>query len=164
MSYASKNPRNLVFTALLFFPLLSCGQKDTVEEFDEGDKKNTTRSRLTDNNSSGTKEFCELPLDLGTILDPKRPGQTQTVLTTKLGQDCTQPTEVQVRIRSRSKVTLIGRFKCRPVQQSGEQVCTAPANEALSNQKNVLTIPIITDASVMSRDIDATATIYRSQF
>ena len=157
----------IIFIPLLlsFLSLSACGQKDSVEEFEESDKKNATRSRLTDGSDSGSMQSnCELPLDLGTVVDPRRPGQTQTVLTTKLGQDCVNATELLVKIRSRSKVTPIGRFSCRTGQQLREQICTAPVGEFLSPQKNVLTIPVITESSVLNKDIDATASVYRSPF
>jgi len=160
-----KHKRYFVPLWLLLLPLVACGQKDTVEEFDVNDKNNTTRSRLTDGSDSGSAQTnCELPLDLGTVVDPRRAGQTQTVLTTKLGPDCMSSTEVRVKIISRTKVTLVGRFSCRSGPQLREQICTAPAGEFLSARKSVLSIPVITDSSLTNKDIDATASVYRSPF
>jgi predicted small lipoprotein YifL len=165
MNFNLKHMRALFPLLLLVIPLAACGQKDSVEEFDESDKKNSTRSRLTDGRNSGsTQADCELPLDLATIIDPRRPGQTQTVLTTKLGPECINSTEVLVKIRSRSKVTLIGRFSCRSGQQLREQLCTAPVGEFLSPQKNTITIPVITDSSITNRELEATVSVYRSPF
>lgn len=142
--------------------LNSCGQKDTVEEFDDVDSKSPSRSRLTEGSSGNTSfGYCELPLELGTVLDPKRPGQTQLVLSTPLGPDCGRPSELTVKVRSRMKVTLIGRFSCKRGQQMDEQICTIPASEAITQGKNLISIPVMAESGVLSRDIQASVTVYR---
>jgi hypothetical protein len=154
---------DLAFLVTLFSMLFinSCGQKDTVEEFDDIDSKAPSRSRLTEGSSGNTSlGYCELPLELGTVLDPKRPGQTQTVLSTSLSSDCARPSELTVKVRSRLKVTLIGRFSCKRGQQADEQICSIPASEVISQNKSLISIPVMAESAVLSRDIQASVTIY----
>lgn len=165
MKDALKLTKIFLIIGLSLSSFTACGQKDSVEEFDENDKKTSTRSRLTDGNTSGnTQTNCEFPLDLGTVVDPKRAGQTQTVLTTTLNDGCGTSAEIVVKVRSRSKITLVGRFACRTGQQVNEQVCSAAASEFLSSQRKVLTIPVIAEISLTNKDLEASVALYRSPF
>jgi len=165
MKDGSKLKQIYLVLGLFLSSFAACGQKDSVEEFDDSEKKTSTRSRLTDGNASNnTQTSCEFPLDLGTVVDPKRKGQTQTVLTTPLNDGCGSSAEIVVKVRSRSKITLIGRFSCRAGQQVNEQVCSAAASEFLSPQKKVLTIQVVTENSLTNRDLEASVALYRSPF
>ena len=138
--------------------LLSCGPKDSVEDNETNTDKNKSdqRSRLTAGQPAGTSlQQCRLPLEPGIVLDPKRPGLTQTVLTTAVGTQCTQSREAKISIRSRQKITLVGQFNCRTGAQPQEQFCTGNAADLFTVQKTTISIPIIVDETLQTSEFEA---------
>ncbi len=150
---------SVILTSLLM-ALGSCGPKDSVEdnETPTGPVKGDTRTRLTggsQNSSNSTVSFCRLPLDLGTVVDPRRPGLMQTVLTTQIDTRCANYPEVRITVRTRQRLTLVGKFVCRSGTQFNEQLCTGNAQDILSQQKNSVTVPVVADESWRPSDVEA---------
>jgi hypothetical protein len=142
---------------------LSCGPKDSVEEEDTASKDAgaDTRSRLTGGSSTmPNMNYCRYPLDLGTTLDPRRPGLVQTVLTSAIDARCAQSRDARITIRARQKLTLVGRYICRTGVQSGEQICTVPVSEILSPQRSTLSIAVTVDDTLRSSDLEASVELY----
>lgn len=99
--------------------------------------------------------YCRVPLDIGTVVDPRRPGQTQTVLTSTIDSRCSSYREARISIRSRQKVTLIGRYACRSGAQMNEQICTANTADLLSVQKTTINLPVVVDEQLRASDFEA---------
>lgn len=143
--------------------IASCGPKDSVDDNETNAEQSQPdpRSRLTGGSAgSTTLSYCRVPLDLGTVLDPRRPGLMQTVLSSNIDSRCSNYRDARITIRSRQKMTLVGRFVCRNGAQANEQVCTAAAVDLLSSQKNTLSIPVIADEALRTTDIEASAELY----
>jgi hypothetical protein len=137
----------------------ACGPKDTVEdnESDSGTAKVEPRSRLTGGsaNSSGVMSYCRLPLDLGTIVDPRRAGLTQTVLTTQIDGRCANYQEVRVNVKTKQRITLVGKFACRNGTALNEQICTGATQDIINPQKNSVSIAVVPDGSIRQGDLEA---------
>lgn len=143
--------------------IVSCGPKDSVDDNETTGEQSKLdpRSRLTGGSAgSTTLSYCRVPLDLGTVVDPKRPGLMQTVLSSNIDSRCSNYRDARITIRSRQKITLVGRFVCRNGAQANEQVCTAASMDLLSSQKNTLSIPVIVDEALRTTDIEASAELY----
>lgn len=142
--------------------VLSCGPKDSVEDNETPTGQNNngnSRSRLTGGNGNGSTSgvsYCRVPLDMGTVVDPRRSGLTQTVLTTQIDNRCTAYQEVRLSIRAKQRLTLSGKFVCRSGVQFNEQVCTGMTQDVLNTQKNAVVIPVIADESWRPTDVEAT--------
>ncbi|MBM3382956.1 MAG: hypothetical protein FJY29_11005 [Betaproteobacteria bacterium] len=142
---------------------IGCGPKDSVVEEDSNSKDSggDPRSRLTGGSSlGGTLNYCRYPLDLGTTVDPRRPGLTQTVLTSPVDTRCAQSRDARITIRTRQKLTLAGRYTCRTGAQSGEQICLIATSEILSQQRTSLTIPVTADDTLRNGDVEASVELY----
>jgi hypothetical protein len=151
----------IAMTAAISF--VSCGPKDSVEDNETTGEQSKLdpRSRLTGGSTGNpTLSYCRVPLDIGTVVDPKRPGLMQTVLSSTIDSRCGNYRDARITIRSRQKITLVGRFVCRNGAQANEQVCTAASSDLLSPQKSTLTIPIIADEAIRATDIEANAELY----
>ncbi|MEN9809568.1 MAG: hypothetical protein RLZZ488_1135 [Pseudomonadota bacterium] len=140
---------------------LSCGPKNSVEdnETPTGPNNNgNSRSRLTGGTANGTTgavSYCRVPLDMGTIVDPRRSGLTQTVLTTQIDNRCAAYQEVRLSVRAKQRITLTGKFVCRSGVQFNEQICTGMTQDVLNTQKNAVVIPVIADESWRPTDVEA---------
>jgi hypothetical protein len=148
-----------VISAILMASAQSCGPKDTVEdnESETGGSTVDPRSRLTGGsaNSSGVVSYCRLPLDLGTVVDPRRPGLTQTVLTSRIDNRCTNYPEARITLKTKQRVTLVGKFFCRNGSALNEQICTGSSQEITNQQKNAVSIAVITDTALRPSDLEA---------
>ncbi|MFZ9520984.1 MAG: hypothetical protein ACO3A4_10960 [Silvanigrellaceae bacterium] len=165
MKKSARNPlRNLskfLGMSLLVTGIIHCGPKNSVDdnETPDGPVRSDSRSRLTGGNSASpvgsAVSYCRLPLDLGTVVDPRRPGLMQNVLTTSIDSRCASYPELRVTVKSRQKLTLIGKFICRSGVQFNEQICTGTVQDLLSPQKNSISIPVVADESWRPGDVEA---------
>ncbi|NBW80912.1 hypothetical protein EBR21_04080 [bacterium] len=143
-----------------------CGPKNSVDdnETPDGPLRTDSRSRLTGGNSpipAGTVvSYCRLPLDVGTVVDPRRPGLMQNVLTTSIDTRCAGYQELRVTLKSKQKLTLVGKFVCRSGVQFNEQICTGTVQDLLSKQKNSISIPVVADESWRSSDVEASVEFF----
>jgi hypothetical protein len=92
---------------------------------------------------------------MGTIVDPRRSGLTQTVLTTQIDNRCAAYQEVRLSVRAKQRITLTGKFVCRSGVQFNEQICTGMTQDVLNTQKNAVVIPVIADESWRPTDVEA---------
>jgi len=149
--------------ALVVLSFAGCGPKNSVDdkETDGNGSKLEPRSRLTGGNSNGASaNYCRYPLDLGTTVDPRRPGLAQTVLSTPIDSKCATFREKRITLRSNQKITFLGRVICQSGTTSNEQICTIPTQEILSTQKNALILPLIADETLRASEIEANVEMY----
>jgi hypothetical protein len=145
--------------------LTSCGAKDSVDDNESGQpdgpvRNGDRRSRLTGGGTpsgvDNSVSYCRLPLDMGTVVDPRRPGLMQTVLMTNIDSRCATYQDLRLTVKSKFKITLAGKFICRAGIQFNEQVCTGTTFEHLSAQKNSVLIPLIIEDGWRASDVEAT--------
>lgn len=148
----------------LLFACVACGPKDSVEDNETPTEpvKNDTRTRLTSGQTVGgsVQSYCRVPLDLGTVVDPKRPGLMQVVLTSAIDSRCGSKSQARISIRSRQKLTLVGRFYCNSGSQLNEQICTTSAQDILSQQKTTIAVAVVAEDTLRSVDLEATAELF----
>lgn len=147
--------------SLCFATLAACGPKNSVEDNEPptGPVRTDTRSRLTGGSAGETSSsvsYCRSPLDMGTVVDSRRPALVQTVLTSLIDSRCSTYQEFRVTLKTRQRITLVGKFACRNGVQISEQICTGLTRDILSTQKNAVTVPVVADESWHPSDIDAT--------
>ncbi|MEY4064838.1 MAG: hypothetical protein RIR26_1046 [Pseudomonadota bacterium] len=154
---------SLALGMAVLLTLSNCGPKNSVDE-NENDGNTTKpepRSRLTGGSGNGASvNYCRYPLDLGTTVDPRRPGLAQTVLSTPIDSKCANFRESRISLRSNQKLTFLGRIICQSGTTSNEQICTIPTQEILSAQKNALILPLIADETLRGSEIEANVEMY----
>lgn len=134
---------------------LSCGSKSSVEDNETGTDKSKPDPKTRLVGGQPTTQSCRLPLELGTVVDPKRPGLTQTVLTSGINPQCINNRDLKINIRSQKKITLVGQFTCRSGTQQQEQICTGSAADVLSGQKSGITIPVMIEEPLKDSEFEA---------
>jgi hypothetical protein len=161
--FCSKKAPVFLALVILILGAASCGPKDTVVEEDSASQETgaDTRSRLTGGTPLGNNmNYCRYPLDLSTQLDPRRPGLSQAVLTSSVDTRCAQSRDARITLRTRQKLSLVGRYSCRAGVQSNEQICVIPTSEILSPQRTSLSIPVTADETLRQGDVEATVELY----
>jgi hypothetical protein len=163
MTFPASSRKNLCGSlaalAAILITVHSCGPKDSVEdnETEPDQSKVEPRSRLTggSGNSTGVVSYCRLPLDLATVVDPRRAGQTQTVLTSKIDSRCANYPEVRITLKTKQRITLVGKYFCRNGSTLNEQICTGISQDILSQQKNAVSIAVSGDTDLRPADLEA---------
>lgn len=153
----------LALSVTFLLVLSNCGPKDSVEDIDPDSNPNKTepRSRLTGGSGNGANvNYCKYPLDLGTTVDPRRPGLAQTVLSTPIDSKCASFRDSRLTLRSKQKITFLARVLCQSVTSSNEQICNISTQEILTTQKNAVVLPLIADETLRATDLEASIEMY----
>jgi hypothetical protein len=154
---------SLALSVTFLLVLSNCGPKDSVEDIDPDSNPNKTepRSRLTGGSGNGANvNYCKYPLDLGTTIDPRRPGLAQTVLSTPIDSKCASFRDSRLTLRAKQKITFLARVLCQSVTSSNEQICNISTQEILTTQKNAVVLPLIAEETLRSTDIEASIEMY----
>lgn len=154
----AKGALSIIGALYFVFVILSCGPKNSVTEKDSTDAEsaNDARGRLGNGSSVGSKmNQCRYPLDIGTVLDPRRPGLYQTVLTSQIDANCAQSRNARITLRSKQALILSGRYSCKTGSLFGEQVCAVPMSEIVSQQRTSISIPVTADDALKASDVEA---------